>query len=117
MTKPIRRRGLIAALIVAALVVVPVMVAAPVAAAPKAVMASKEDSFEGPITKVNSAKHTFKLNDHHRGIVKIKANKGTRYEHLSGFGALHKGLKVDVKAHKKNGRWIADKIDKASSHH
>ena len=108
------KRGLISALIVAALVVVPVMVAAPAVASPKAVMASKEDSLQGPITKVNRAKHTFKLNDHHRGIVKIKANKRTRYEQLSGFGALHKGLKVDVNAHKKSGRWIADKIDRES---
>ena len=79
-----------------------------------AAVASSRDTFEGKITKVNRDKHTFKMNDHHRGIVKIKANGQTRYEHLSGFGALHKGLKVDVKAHRNSGRWIADKIDRSS---
>lgn len=114
-------RGLLACLVVAGLLMVPVMIAAPGATAtPRAVAASSRDShdkFEGKITSVNAGKHTFKMNDHHRGIVKIKANSSTRYEHLSGFGALHKGLKVDVKAHKTNGKWVADKIDRSSSSH
>ena len=112
------KRSLLACLVVAGLLMVPVMIAAPGATAtPRAVAASSQDKFEGKITSVNNSKHTFKMNDHHRGIVKIKANKSTRYEHLSGFGALHKGLKVDVKAHKKNGKWVADKIDRSSSSH
>ena len=112
------KRGLLACLVAAGLMMVPVMIAAPGATAtPKAVAASSQDKFEGKITSVNGGNHTFKMNDHHRGNVKIKANGSTRYEHLSGFGALHKGLKVDVKAHKSNGKWVADKIDKSSSHH
>jgi hypothetical protein len=44
--------------------------------------------------------------------VKIKANRKTRHEHLSGFGALRKGLQVDVEAFQSNGRWIAHEIER-----
>ena len=85
------KRSLLASLVVAGLLMVPLMIAAPGATAtPRAVAASSQDKFEGKITSVNGSKHTFKMNDHHRGIVKIKANNSTRYEHLSGFGALHR---------------------------
>lgn len=109
------KRGLLACLVVAGLVMVPLMVAAPGATAtPKAVTASSvHREFDGPITSINRDNHTFRMNAEHRGIVKIKTNQQTRYEHpLHNFGDLHTGLRVDVNAHKKNGRWIADKIDR-----
>ena len=121
------KRGLIATLIVVPLVVVLVMVAAPAVVSSKAVRASKEDSFRGLITQVNRAKHKFTVKGpghhhgpgHHKphGKVTIKANKGTQYtNNLRGFGSLHKGLKVGVRAHKKNGRLIADKARDICGH-
>lgn len=109
------KRGLLACLAVAGLVMVPVLVAAPGAtASPNTVTASSvHREFDGPITSINRDHHTFRMSAEHRGIVKIKANKNTRYERpLHNFGDLHKGLRVDVNAHKKDGRWIADKIDR-----
>ena len=103
------RRGFVVCLIVAAFAMAALL-------APTAGAVTRHD-FEGPITHIISRdRHTFRMDDHHRGIVRIKANSNTVYEHLSGFGALHKGLRVDVHAHRSNGRWIADKIDRASSH-
>ena len=81
---------------------------------PATAAASTRHEFEGPIVSVNRDRHTFKMSDRHRGIVKIKANSETRYEDLSGFNALDKGLRVDVKAKRSNGRWIAIEIDRDS---
>lgn len=112
------KRGFVAALIVAALVVVSVIVAASaVGARPKA--ATGNQLFHGPIKKVNSSNHTFKMDDilAHGGkgrIRTIKATDATSYKRLSGFGALHKGLNVDVTSHEEiRETWTADKIKKA----
>jgi hypothetical protein len=88
-----------------------------VGARPKAPTGSQ--LFHGPIKKVYSSNHTFDMDDilAHGGkgrIRKIKATDATSYKHLSGFGALHKGLRVDVTSHKEVAvTWFADKIQKA----
>jgi hypothetical protein len=112
------KRGFVAGLIVTALVVVSVMVAASaVGASPKAATAS--ELFHGPIEKVDTTHHRFKMNDllAHGGKGRtrtIKATNATSYQHLSGFDALHKGLNVDVTSHEEDGlTWTADKIKKA----
>lgn len=100
----------------AAIAVAAITATGAVGAGQKAAPGSK--LLHGPIKKVNSREHTFKMNDLlARGgkgrIQKIKANNATSYKRLSGFDALHKGLNVDVTSHEKRGtRWIADKIKK-----
>jgi len=73
--------------------------------------------FHGPIEKLYSG-HTFEMDDLAYGgkgrFRTIKATDATTYKKLSGFGALHKGLKVDVTSHHEDAAtWIADKISKA----
>ena len=84
----------------------------PAAAAAHGVTASSVHHLEGKIVSVNRTSHTFRMRDHHRGIVKIQAVARTRYERLSGFRALHKGLRVDVTANRSNGHWVALKIER-----
>lgn len=74
-------------------------------------MAKDGQSLEGPIVSVSSSTHTFKINDHHKGKLTIKVNSSTKYHNLSGFKALHDGLKVDVEARHSNAGWIAIKIE------
>src|SRR6478672_13771518 len=74
--------------------------------------------FHGPIEKFYSGGHTFGMVDLAYGgkgkFRTIKATDATTYKKLSGFGALHKGLKVDVTSHHEDAAtWIADKISKA----
>jgi hypothetical protein len=75
--------------------------------------------FHGPIEKVNTSDHMFKMDDllAHGGkgrTRQIKATDSTTYKHLSGFGALHEGLKVDVASHNEvQLTWTADKISQA----
>ena len=115
MTKAMKR-GLVAALVVAGLVAAPVMAATPgVAASAKGVTAKSQQRFEGKITSINNKGHKFRIRDHHRGKVLIKANRKTRYKSpLHRFRDLFEGLNVEVKAHRKNGRWIANKIKRTT---
>jgi hypothetical protein len=101
----------------AAIAVAGITATGSMATSPKAATGSK--LLHGPIEKVYASNHTFTMNDlRARGgkgrIQTIKATNATSYKRLSGFGALHKGLKVDVTSHHEDGpTWIADKIKKA----
>lgn len=106
MRRPIRS-GLAACLLAGALAIAPASVAAPATASAKSL-----HEFEGRILSVNRDAHRFRMRDRHHGIVRIKVNSRTRYEHLSGFGALHKGLRVDVEARRSNGSWVAVEIER-----
>lgn len=68
--------------------------------------------FEGPVVSINRDARTFRVNDRHAGVVRIRVDKSTLYEHLSGFGALRKGLLVDVEARRSNGQWIAVHVER-----
>jgi hypothetical protein len=116
------RRGLMACLVVVGLVMVSVMVAAPGATAtPKAGTASSLREFKGRIVSINRDRHTFRIRRGRSGpygearpAKKIKATRKTRYERpLRHFSDLHKGLRIHVKAKRKNGRWVAVKIERA----
>ena len=104
------KRALVVCLLVAGMVVAASAVGS-ASAASRAATASDAQSLEGPILSVNSSAKTFKMNDHHQGVIKIKVNNSTRYHNLSGFKALHQGLKVDVEARHSNTGWIAVKIE------
>jgi len=106
MRRPIRS-GLAACLLAGALAIAPASVAAPAMASAKSL-----HEFEGRILSVNRDAHRFRMRDRHHGIVRIKVNRRTRYENLSGFGALHKGLRVDVEARRSNGSWVAVEIER-----
>lgn len=84
----------------------------PAAAATRNAAASDLPDFEGPVVAINRDAQTFKVRDHHAGVVKIKVNKETRYEHLSGFGALRNDLRVDVEARRSGNRWIAVHVER-----
>ena len=66
---------------------------------------------EGTVVSINRTHRTFRLRSRRDGsIVKIKVNKSTTYKRLSGFGALYQGIPVDVESVRKNGRWIALRV-------
>jgi hypothetical protein len=60
--------------------------------------------FEGTVVSVNRDARTFRLRDAERGTVRIKVTRRTRFERLSGFSALRRGLKrVEAKVRRQNG--------------
>jgi hypothetical protein len=107
------KRGVVAALVVAGLVTALVTTATPgFASVPQSVAAKRLHEFQGKIISINRHGHKFRLRDRDRGKVRIKANRKTRYKRpLHRFRDLFEGQRVEVKADRKHGRWIAVKIE------
>jgi hypothetical protein len=98
---------LLAVLVVSLSILVSAIDAGSGAAASRA----KGREFEGQIAKVNRAKKTFSIARPTGGIT-FKVNGSTRYDDISGFGALKRGLRVEVKAHRVGKSWVATKVER-----
>jgi hypothetical protein len=91
------------------------MVAALTALAIAAVAApaAQARDFEGAIVAKNAKAKTFKIRqDEGGGTFKVKVNRNTVYQGISGFKAITIGrTDLEVIAQKSNGRWIATKVE------
>jgi hypothetical protein len=69
--------------------------------------------FEGEIVSRNAKAKTFKIReDEGGGTFKVKVNRQTVYQGISGFKAIRIGrTDLEVVAHKADGRWIATKVE------
>ena len=86
-------------------------VAAVALAAPAAASAAE---FEGTVVSVNRDTNTFRLHDSERGTVRIKVKRTTRFERLSGFGALRAGMtRIEATVRRSNGRWVASEVERS----
>jgi hypothetical protein len=89
------------------------LVATAVMAGTPAASIAKGPHFEGTVLSVNRAAKTFRLRDPERGTVRIKVTPATKYQRIAGFSAIKKGVSViDAKVTKKNGVWVAWKIER-----
>lgn len=83
---------------------------APAAAAP----ATALRQFEGTVLSVNRDARTFRLRDSERGTVRIRVNRGTRYERIAGFGGLERGMtNIEATVRRSGGRWIARDVERS----
>jgi hypothetical protein len=70
--------------------------------------------YEGTVVSVNRDAKTFRLHDAERGTIRIKVKRSTRFERLSGFSALHPGMKrIEVAVRRTNGRWVATVVERS----
>ena len=93
------------------------LVLAAVAAAPASAAAAE---FEGRIVSVNREAKTFRIHDSERGTKRIKVNRGTRFERVAGFSALHAGMRrIEVTAKRSHDRWVATLVERSGGggHH
>jgi uncharacterized membrane protein YgcG len=65
---------------------------------------------DGTVVSKNGDNRTFKLNTQ-SGTVTIKVNGTTKFDRLSGFGALRKGLAVEVDAARTSNGLVAKQIE------
>ena len=92
--------------------------AAPAAAAPATAAAATQ--FEGKVVSVNRDNRSFRLRDSERGTFKFRVRRGTDFERIAGFGALHAGMRgIEVTARRSDGRWIATVVERSGGggHH
>lgn len=76
--------------------------------------AAQAASFEGTVTAKNKQARSFSITqDEGGGTVKLKVNAATKYQRLSGFGAIKVGAKNIEAVARRNakGRWIATRVE------
>jgi hypothetical protein len=96
------------------LVLAAAAVAAPASAAAAPAGAAAAREYEGTVVSVNRDNRTFRLRDSERGTIRIKVNRSTRYERISGFGGLSAGLKnIEATVRRANGRWVALEVERS----
>ena len=99
------------AITAAALVAISLAATAIAAPAPSA---SLVRHFEGKVVGVDRDARTFRLHDSERGTKRIKVTPNTRFERIDGFAGLKKGqTNIESTVKRKNGRWIAIKVEKS----
>ena len=87
-------------------------VTALVLAAPAAAQAATQ--YEGTVASVNRDNRTFRLHDSERGTIRIKVTSRTRFERISGFSGLRKGMtRIEATVRRSNGRWVASEVERS----
>ena len=71
---------------------------------------------EGPIVAIDRAARTFTVRDreHRNALATVKVTSSTRFDNVAGFGALHRGERVEVKAVRANGALAATKVQRGA---
>ena len=70
--------------------------------------------YEGSVRSVDRDGRTFRLHDSERGTIRIKVTSSTRFERLSGFGALHAGQQaIGATVRRSGGRWVALEVERS----
>jgi hypothetical protein len=70
--------------------------------------------FEGTVVSVNRSDNTFRLRDSERGTVRIKVTSSTRFQRISGFSGLRKGMtRIEATVRRSNGRWVATIVERS----
>jgi uncharacterized membrane protein YgcG len=65
---------------------------------------------DGTVVSKNSDSRTFKLSTQ-SGTVRIKVNGTTEFERIAGFGALHKGMRIEVDAQSTSNGLVAKQVE------
>lgn len=65
---------------------------------------------DGTVVSKNSDNRSFRLKTQ-SGTIRIKVNSTTKFERLAGFGALHKGLAIEVEAKTTSSGLVARQIE------
>jgi hypothetical protein len=68
---------------------------------------------DGTVVSKNAKEKTFQLSTQ-SGNVRIRITSATAFDRLSGFGALHKGLAIEVDAKQSPNGLVATKIEPRS---
>jgi hypothetical protein len=87
--------------------------AVPAASARDAAAAAARQ-FEGRVVSVDRPARAFRLRDAERGVVRIQVRPSTRYERLSGFRALRRGMRgIEATVRRSGERWVASVVERS----
>jgi uncharacterized membrane protein YgcG len=66
---------------------------------------------DGTVVSKNSDNRTFRISTQNGNRVRIKVNARTQFERIAGFGALHKGMRIEVDAQRTDNGLVARNIE------
>jgi hypothetical protein len=66
---------------------------------------------DGTVVSKNAENHSFRITTQNGNRIRIKVTSATRFERLAGFGALHKGLAVEVDAKSTSNGLVATQVE------
>jgi len=84
------------------------------ASAPSAVSSAATRHVEGRVTAIDRPARTFTVRDAERGTLEVRVTTSTKFERVT-FSALRKGHRVDVRAKRAAGAWIATKVERGGA--
>lgn len=99
----IRRRAALLATAVAAGALSVGLLAAPAQAALRHI--------DGTVVSKSSDNRTFRISTQSGNTLRIKVNGTTEFERIAGFGALHKGMRIEVDAQSTANGLVAKQIE------
>jgi hypothetical protein len=70
---------------------------------------------DGTVVSKNSDARTFRITTQGGSQVRVKVNATTEFERIAGFGALKKGLKIEVDAQQTSNGLVAKQIEPQGS--
>jgi len=66
---------------------------------------------DGTVVSKDASNRTFKLTTQGGSTVRVKVNSSTKFQRLAGFGALQKGLRVEVEAKTTANGLVATQVE------
>src|SRR4051812_6029995 len=66
---------------------------------------------DGTVVSKNSNDRSFRISTQNGNRVRIKVNGRTQFERIGGFGALHKGMRIQVDAQRTDNGLVAKHVE------
>ncbi|MGN6585867.1 MAG: DUF5666 domain-containing protein [Solirubrobacterales bacterium] len=66
---------------------------------------------DGTVLSKDSSNHTFRITTQSGNQVRVKVTSATVFQRISGFGGLHKGLRVEVEAKTTSNGLVATHVE------
>jgi Domain of unknown function (DUF5666) len=66
---------------------------------------------DGTVVSKNSDNRTFRISTQSGNTVRIKVNAATEFERIAGFGALRKGMRIEVDAQTTSNGLVAKQVE------
>jgi len=70
---------------------------------------------DGTVVSKNADNHSFRIKTQSGNQLRIKVTSSTKFQRLAGFGALHKGLAVEVDAKSTSNGLVATQVETRGS--
>ncbi|HWO83618.1 MAG TPA: DUF5666 domain-containing protein [Solirubrobacterales bacterium] len=66
---------------------------------------------DGTVVSKNSGDRSFRISTQNGNRIRIRVNGRTQFERIAGFGALHKGMHIEVDAQSTDNGLVAKQVE------